>query len=36
MYIASPLCVLEKRESQKGLGDPWVSFHPTDVANLEW
>ena len=27
--------VLEKRGSQKGLGDAWVSFHPTDV-NLAW
>ena len=36
MYIASHLYVLEKRESQKGLGDAWVSFHPTHVANLEW
>ena len=26
--------VLEKRGSQKGLGDAWVSFHPTDVVNL--
>ena len=28
--------VLEKRGSQKGLGDAWVSFHPTDVVNLAW
>ena len=20
----------------KGLGDAWVSFHPTDVVNLAW
>ena len=26
--------VLEKRGSQKGLGDAWVPFHPTDVVNL--
>ena len=26
--------VLEKRGWKKGLGDAWVSFHPTDVANL--
>ena len=26
--------MLEKRGSQKGLGDAWVSFHPTDVVNL--
>ena len=28
--------VLEKRGSQKGLGDAWVSFHPIDVVNLAW
>ena len=28
--------VLEKRGSQKGLGDAWVSFHPTGVVNLAW
>ena len=28
--------VLEKRGSKKGLGDAWVSFHPTDVVNLTW
>ena len=28
--------VLEKRGSQKGFGDAWVSFHPTDVVNLAW
>ena len=28
--------VLEKQRSQKGLGDAWVSFHPTDVVNLAW
>ena len=28
--------VLEKRGSQKGLGDAWISFHPTDVVNLAW
>ena len=28
--------VPEKRGSQKGLGDAWVSFHPTDVVNLSW
>ena len=28
--------VLEKRGSQKGLGDAWVSFHPTYVVNLAW
>ena len=26
--------VLEKRGSQKGFGDAWVSFHPTYVVNL--
>ena len=26
--------VLEKRGSQKGLGDASVSFHPTDDVNL--
>ena len=26
--------VLEKRGSQKGLGDAWAAFHPTDVINL--
>ena len=26
--------VLVKRGSQKGLGDAWVSFHPTYVVNL--
>ena len=28
--------VLEKRGSPKGLGDAWVSFHPTGVVNLAW
>ena len=28
--------VLEKRGSQKDLGDAWISFHPTDVVNLAW
>ena len=28
--------VLEKRGSQKGLGDAGVSFHPTDFINLAW
>ena len=28
--------VLEKRGSQKVLGDAWVSFHPTDVFDLAW
>ena len=28
--------VLETRGSKKGLGDAWVSFHPTDVVNLTW
>ena len=28
--------VLEKLGSQKGLGDAWVSFYPTDVVNLTW
>ena len=26
--------MLEKRGSRKGLGDAWVSFHPTDFVNL--
>ena len=25
-----------KAGSQKGLGDAWVSFHPTDAVNLAW
>ena len=28
--------VLEKRGSQNGLGDAWVSFNPTYVVNLAW
>ena len=28
--------VLEKRGSQNGLGDVWVSFHPAYVVNLSW
>ena len=28
--------VLEKRGSQKCLGDACVSFHLTDVVNLAW
>ena len=28
--------VLEKRGSQKGLGDASVSFHPRDVVNSAW
>ena len=28
--------MLEKRGSQKGLGDAWVLFHPTDIVNLAW
>ena len=28
--------VVEKRGSQKGLGDASVSLHPTDVVNLAW
>ena len=33
---ALPAAVLERRRSQKRLGDAWVSFHPTDVVNLAW